>query len=193
MIIRALSRRQVVSNSSHFFRAIHGNNVLPAPPDLKVLENPEDMSKARTWATKFKGVAIPRSHVELQFARSSGPGGQNVNKLNTKAVIKCQLNSTWIPAWARSELLKSPYYVSSSHCIQVSSMSTRSQAQNVEDGLAKLHATILSASLAPIKNEPSAEQKKKVEKFQAAEKERRKSDKKYRSDVKRNRSSKDWF
>lgn len=36
--------------------------------------------------------------VAISFARSSGPGGQNVNKLNTKVDMRLNLkNSTWIP------------------------------------------------------------------------------------------------
>ena len=40
------------------------------------------------------GVAAPPGALRLQFARSSGPGGQNVNKLNTKAEL-----------WVRIDLL----------------------------------------------------------------------------------------
>jgi peptidyl-tRNA hydrolase ICT1 len=97
--------------------------------------------------------------------------------------------------------------------MQVSSTTTRSQAQNVEDCLAKvgipylyqlvkhmnayictikLHATILAASKALIKNEPSEAQKKKVENLQKAEKARRKTDKMHRSNLKRSRSNSDW-
>jgi hypothetical protein len=36
------------------------------------------------------GVFISDAHVRLQYARGGGPGGQNVNKLNTKAEL-------WIP------------------------------------------------------------------------------------------------
>ncbi|KXN82988.1 hypothetical protein AN958_01993 [Leucoagaricus sp. SymC.cos] len=225
MLSLALSRRTLLSGNVFlsFSRTIHGTNTLPIPPKLNVLETPEDTAQARYWAVEFKETTIPRSYVELQFARSSGPGGQNVNKVNTKAIIKCPLNSSWIPAWARAELLNSPYYISSSHSIQVASTSTRSQAQNIDDCLAKpyyissshsiqvaststrsqaqniddclakLHAAILSASTKPIKNEPSEQQKKKVEKFKQVEKAKRKSEKMHRSNVKRSRSSKDWF
>ena len=36
------------------------------------------------------GVRVPESAIRFQFARSGGPGGQNVNKLNTKAEL-------WVP------------------------------------------------------------------------------------------------
>jgi len=32
---------------------------------------------------------------------------QNVNKVNTKAVVKCSLDSPWIPRWAKADLIKS--------------------------------------------------------------------------------------
>ena len=34
--------------------------------------------------------------VEVNFARSSGSGGQNVNKLNTKVDMRLSLDSEWI-------------------------------------------------------------------------------------------------
>jgi len=40
----------------------------------------EDISLARHWLTKFNPDTIPRRLCELSFSRSSGPGGQNVNK-----------------------------------------------------------------------------------------------------------------
>ncbi len=38
-------------------------------------------------------VTVPPDAMRLQFARSAGPGGQNVNKLNTKAELWTRLDA----------------------------------------------------------------------------------------------------
>ena len=35
---------------------------------------------ARTWLSQFNADIIPKNACEVSFSRSSGPGGQNVNK-----------------------------------------------------------------------------------------------------------------
>jgi ribosome-associated protein len=39
-------------------------------------------------------LRIPAEELRLAFARSSGPGGQNVNKVNSKAVLRWSVRST---------------------------------------------------------------------------------------------------
>ncbi|XP_075725049.1 uncharacterized protein LOC119179896 isoform X1 [Rhipicephalus microplus] len=52
----------------------------------------------------FKGH-IPEGELQISFSRSSGPGGQNVNKVNSKVEIRFHLETaSWIPAVGRERL-----------------------------------------------------------------------------------------
>lgn len=56
----------------------------------------------------------------------------------------------------------------------------------------QLHDLILAASSAPIKNEASPEQKKRVEALERIEKARRRMEKSHRSGIKNNRKKGNW-
>ncbi len=43
----------------------------------------DEHREARTWLASFNINAIPKNACEVTFSRSSGPGGQNVNKCVT--------------------------------------------------------------------------------------------------------------
>ncbi|PFH51088.1 hypothetical protein AMATHDRAFT_143456 [Amanita thiersii Skay4041] len=167
------------------------SDVFPIPPSLKSLDTPVDKAMARQWVAELKKHTIPKHLVEFTFARSSGPGGQNVNKVNTKATLRCQLHSPWIPLWAREELRRCNYYLASKDELLISSTTHRSQAQNIAECIDRLHEVLVSASSKPIKNDPSAEQKQKLANLQRAEKSRRRQKKSHKSDIKKSRR-KDW-
>ena len=44
----------------------------------------EDHKEARTWLARFNTNTIPKDVCKLTFSRSSGPGGQNVNKYESR-------------------------------------------------------------------------------------------------------------
>lgn len=162
---------------------------LPTPPPLSNLATSKDAAAARDWLMRFRGCPIPRAAVDIAFSRSSGPGGQNVNKVNTKATVRCALDSTWIPSWARDGIRKSPYFVKSSRSILLTSTVHRSQAQNVDDCLAKLHDLICAAALQSIPNDPSEEQRERVRELERRADAQRRLQKDKRSQAKQQRAN----
>ncbi|KAH7106949.1 RF-1 domain-containing protein [Auriculariales sp. MPI-PUGE-AT-0066] len=160
---------------------------LPRSPPLQQITSVEDTQTARAWIQDFNKCAIPKSAVELSFSRSSGPGGQNVNKVNTKATIRCSVNSAWMPEWAKAVLRRHPTYSHATGSLIVSSEVTRSQSQNLDEGLRKLHAIILAAAQADIKNETSQETVDRVRGHARAQDARRRAEKEFRSATKSRR------
>ena len=53
-------------------------------------DSEEELSAARRWLAKLNPDTIPRTICDVTFSRSSGPGGQNVNKyaLEGPAVLR---------------------------------------------------------------------------------------------------------
>ncbi|KAJ3514191.1 hypothetical protein NLJ89_g2514 [Agrocybe chaxingu] len=86
-----------------------------------------------------------------------------------------------------------PHYVASSHSLLITSTVHRSQSQNVEDCLDKLHTIVLQAASNLVKNPTPPEQKKKVQDLIKADKVRWKEEKMKRSTIKQARSAKHGF
>ena len=91
---------------------------------------------------------IPLSEFEFTFSRSSGPGGQNVNKVSSKAQLRWRpIDSPSIPEDLRFRLLDklTPQLTVDGDLLVVSQL-YRDQPRNREDCLGKLLA-ILQAAL----------------------------------------------
>lgn len=129
-------------------------------------------------------MRINVSHeVDFTYTRSSGPGGQNVNKVNSKAVLRWKpLESLTLkeqlPAWVRERILNqlSPQLTSQGELV-LSSDRYRDQPRNREDCLQRLHHLIEKASIRPksrIETKPtrSSQRRRKVEKSKQSEKKR---------------------
>ncbi|XP_026478994.1 peptidyl-tRNA hydrolase ICT1, mitochondrial [Ctenocephalides felis] len=114
-------------------------------------------AKIETKSEGFSGY-IPLDEITITYSRSSGPGGQNVNKVNTKVDIRFNVaNAKWIDESIKEQLLaQNKNNITNEGFLIVKSDITRSQQLNLADALEKLRAIIRKA-YAPVKVEPSQE------------------------------------
>jgi len=96
-------------------------------------------------------IRIPISEFEFSYARSSGPGGQNVNKVNSKAILRWNLlQSESLSEEMRNRLLlKLASRLSAEGDLVIMSDRYRDQPRNRDDCMEKLRECILAASQKP--------------------------------------------
>ncbi len=92
-----------------------------------------------------QSVEIPDEEFEITFARSGGPGGQNVNKVNSKAILRWNVAaSSSLPFGVRNRFLaKYANRLTVEGNILITSQKTRDQGKNIEDCREKLKEMIL--------------------------------------------------
>ena len=102
-------------------------------------------------------VKIPLDEFEFTYARSSGPGGQNVNKVNSKALLRWpMLASPSLPAGVRERFLaRYGTKLTNEGDLLITSQQYRDQGQNTADCLEKLREMVRSVLQAPKKRRPT--------------------------------------
>ncbi|XP_039991366.1 peptidyl-tRNA hydrolase ICT1, mitochondrial [Xiphias gladius] len=102
-------------------------------------------------------VHIPVDRLTVSYSRSSGPGGQHVNKVSTKAEVRFHVQTAdWIPEDVRQKIFeKNKNRINKAGELLVTSELSRSQRRNLSDCIQKISAIIAEASKKP--HEPTAE------------------------------------
>ncbi len=131
-------------------------------------------------------VVIPDDEFEWKFIRSSGPGGQNVNKVASAVQLRFLLpNNTSLPVAVRNRLRRlAGQKLIDDGSILISARSERSQEQNRRDALERLAELIRAAMI-----EPKIRKKTRPTR---ASKERRIDSKKRRGTTKQGRGTRTW-
>ena len=125
-----------------------------------------------------KKIIIPQSEFEFTFVRSSGPGGQNVNKVNSKEVLRWNIySSRSISEEVRAVLVqKLALKLNEDGDLVLTSDRFRDQIRNREDSILKLNEIIAQAL-----HKPKARKKTKqsyTSKLKAKQSNKRHSEKK---------------
>ena len=98
-------------------------------------------------------ITIPAAELRLSFSRSSGPGGQNVNKVNSKATLHWQAsNSPSLPPDVRARFVqKYASRLTNEGEIVIASQESRDQPKNIAACYEKLREMILAVAKPPKK------------------------------------------
>jgi ribosome-associated protein len=130
-------------------------------------------------------VIIPGDELAIAFARSGGPGGQNVNKVASKVELRWNPTTSaalgdddraWLVQRLRSRLTVDGTLI-------VTSTATRDQGKNRDDATSKLALIVRTALDRP--------KPRKATKPSRGAKRRRVADKRHHAEIKRNRSGRD--
>jgi ribosome-associated protein len=149
---------------------------MTAPSDSPTSQQPAGIEVA-------PGIRVSEDNIRLQYARSSGPGGQNVNKVNTKTEL-------WVPitalvglretAIARLKTLAG-HRLTQSNEIHIAADNHRTQEANRIEAFDRLRELLIQAM-----HEPKRRRKTKPSR---ASKQRRIDSKKRRAKIKSGRRS----
>ncbi|XP_022084933.1 peptidyl-tRNA hydrolase ICT1, mitochondrial-like [Acanthaster planci] len=118
----------------------------------------EQASNTKEPTEEFDGH-IPVEKLTVKYSCSSGPGGQNVNKVHTKADVRFHVGSAdWLPMHIRQSILeKKSTKISKQGELILTSERTRSQITNFSDCLQKIRDIIEEVQRKP--KEPSEKDK----------------------------------
>src|SRR5690348_859961 len=131
-------------------------------------------------------ISIDDSEISESFVRSSGPGGQNVNKLSTAVQLRFDVRqSPSLPNDVAIRLMKlGGRRITKDGVLVIIAQSHRTQERNRADAQARLIALIQEAAVKPVQRRATKPTK--------ASKQRRIEGKKHRSSIKGMRASKNW-
>lgn len=109
------------------------------------------MDRDAAYLVVNDAIRIPRDEIAFTFVRSSGPGGQNVNKVNSKAVLRWSVAGTAaLPEEVQRRFLAlHRRRITNEGELVIAGQRFRDAPKNVEDCLQRLVELVLAAATVP--------------------------------------------
>ena len=128
-------------------------------------------------------LALSPDELDIRYVHSSGPGGQNINKVSTAAQLRFDAaHSRSLPDDVRKRLLRlAGRRASSAGILLLEARRFRSQERNRADAIARLTLLVRQAAQPP--------KQRRASQPSASAKRRRLQEKRKRGEIKRQRSS----
>ncbi|XP_043286876.1 peptidyl-tRNA hydrolase ICT1, mitochondrial [Venturia canescens] len=140
---------------------------------------------------KFNGF-IPMDQLDVTYSKAGGPGGQHINKTNTKVDLRFNVqNATWLDNELKPKLmLQEKNRINKEGYLIIKSDLTRSQNLNLADALERLRTMIRKAAQPEPTISPETVEMLRKRHLKAVRE--RLSIKRARSQIKRDRQANDF-
>ena len=141
--------------------------------------HPDAPARHKPGTQLAPGVRVRDEDIHISFVRSSGPGGQNVNKRATKAQLRIALSSIPLDERAMKRLRRlAGNAITNDDELLIEADETRSQARNKKASIERLRELVARAAVRPKQRKPTKPTRGSIRrrleaKSQNAEKKRR--------------------